>query len=885
VVSFVFTDVEGSTRLFRRIGDRFLDAIAEHNRLIREAVAPWNGVEVKTEGDAFFLAFADPVDAVGACLAAQLALVGAASERHEVKVRMGVHTGPAHVIDDDYVGLAVHEAARVATAGHGGQIVVSAATAAMVAGRVPLGGSLLSLGPHVLKDFPEPQVLHQLCHPDLPERFPPIRTLTARTRALPAPPSALLGRDGERHDIERLLIEGATRLVTLTGPGGVGKTRLAVDVAWDLLHQFSNGVWLIDLAAATTADAALSAIVAAVGAPTDRPPLAALADRFEGGGTLVVLDNLEQLGDDVVLVADVLASSPDLVVLATSRERLRLRGEREVRVDPLPVPATGAALADVAASPAVALFAARALGADPGFAVTDANAAVVGSLCRVLDGMPLALELAAATLRDRALEDVVAGLGTALDLLTEGERDLPPRQRALRSAILWSYDLLDAAVRRALDVLGAFRGTFTADALASVMGVDDASAVVTRLRDASLLVAADGAPGSIARWRLLETIRQFADERLATDPVRSADVRDRHAAVFAGVAAARAPSLIGEGQQQAFDDLDLDHANLLAALDRLAGVGRLRLAVDLGRFWKRRGHWLEGRRQLERAVAEPGATRDGDLAEAYLQLGSLERGLGALAEAEGRFRTGLDLLQGTGERPDVEAVLTTQRCELARQNGDADGASRLADEAIAAAGRTGDDRLLGLALHTGGAVAADAGSLDRAHRLLVAAEAALHRAGDEVARAEALVALGQVEVANRDADHALITLTDAAARAERLGLPALVGTANLVLGGIYSGTDGSAALRHLEAAVTAYENLGDLRQLARCLQQLGIARALHCDDWVADGPAIRADLTEALAIAEEARAADLRAEIEAALAQVDEVLASLSPSSPSSPPR
>ncbi|HZA79980.1 MAG TPA: adenylate/guanylate cyclase domain-containing protein, partial [Actinomycetes bacterium] len=479
-VTFLFTDIEGSTRLLQELGDRYAAVRDEHAAIVRRAVAEAGGVEVSTEGDSFFVAFASPLAAVRAAVAAQQGLAG-----HDwppgppVRVRMGLHTGDGVLGGDNYVGLDVNRAARIAAAAHGGQVIVSGATRALVEHVLPDRVTLRDLGRHRLKDLAAPEHLHDLVVEGLRADFPPPRTLDARRDDLPVQLTSFVGRQEEIAEVRRLL--DRARLVTLSGPGGVGKTRLAVAVAEHLRDRFAAGIVFVPLAAVTRPELALAGIARVVGADLagTHAPLEALAEQLGDDRWLLVLDNLEQVIDVAGDLDELLARCPGVAILATSRTVLGLGAEREYPVAPLPLPAdpAGVPVEALMSAPAVALFVERARAVRPDLALTQRNAWAVVELCRRLEGLPLAIELAAARTRLLDPDAILARLARSLDALGTGAMDLPERQRTLRATVDWSVDLLEEADRSLLEVAAVFVDGWTLQAAAQVAGLDEDQAL------------------------------------------------------------------------------------------------------------------------------------------------------------------------------------------------------------------------------------------------------------------------------------------------------------------------------------------------------------------------------------------------------------------------
>jgi predicted ATPase/class 3 adenylate cyclase len=523
-VTFLFTDIEGSTALWERDRAAMQRAVQCHLAVLRAAIAAHGGVLFKVVGDAVQAAFHTAPQAVAAAVASQRALTGEDSGTvSPVRVRMALHAGEATPDErGDYLAASLNRLARLLSTGHGGQVLTSQAVQQLVRGALPQGVETRSLGEHRLRDLQEPEVVFQIAAPGLLDAFPPLRSLPSHPTNLATPPTRLIGREAELPGVLLLLEEGA-RLVTLTGPGGTGKTRLALEAAAEALASFPGGVWFLDLASVTDPTLLLDQIAGVLGIReyVDRGPLDQMANALAGRRTLLVLDNLEQFRPFDMLgriVADVLGAAPELAILATSRAPLRLGLEREVPVPPLPLPtATETALEALSASPAVALFVTRAAAARPGFVLTPQTAPAVAELCRRLDGLPLAIELAAARVRALGPADILARLGERLDLLADRGPDRPGRQRTLEATIAWSHHLLAADEQAALRRLAVFAG-FDLAAAESVLGsmnptVPDALASLELLVEQSLVRTEEQPDGSL-RYHMLETVRSFARARL-----------------------------------------------------------------------------------------------------------------------------------------------------------------------------------------------------------------------------------------------------------------------------------------------------------------------------------------------------------------------------------
>ncbi|MDX6547581.1 MAG: hypothetical protein QOG33_1131 [Gaiellales bacterium] len=677
-VTFLFTDVEGSTRLLHDLGSEgYATELGRHREVLRDAFARHGGVEVGTAGDAFFVAFPT---ALGAVAAAQEAMADLTEGR--IRVRVGIHTGTPLLVEGDYVGMDVHRAARIAACGHGGQVLVSASTAALVG-----TDDLRDLGEHRLKDLSAPERIYQLGD----DEFGALKTFQSGN--LPVPSTPFLGRDQELAAVLDLLTRQDVRLLTLTGPGGTGKTRLALQAAAERAPAYQHGVWWIPLAPVREPALVLETAAQALGVKD------ALAGDIGDRSMLLLFDNFEQVIDAAGGVADLLASCPNLDLLVTSREPLHLMAEHEYPVPPL------------VREESVDFFVARARALRPDFRADG----TVSEICRRLDDLPLALELAAARVKALSPEQVLARLEQRLPLLTGGARDLPERQRTLRATIEWSYELLAPQEQALFARLAVFQGGSTLEAAEQV--ADAELDILQSLVDKSLL------RHTVDRYWMLETIREYALERLE----QSSDaepLRDRHANFFLQLAESAEPELTGSLQSRWFERLAQEHANLRLALERFPARGEaelaLRLAAALVVFWFVRGYYGEGRVWLDRGLAEPTQDESPALAKALWGAGLL----GTLSDdhdrASGLLIRGLEVARRVGDLSTqarclvVLGLLTFFRDELLE-------ARALFEQSIDAARRAGDLWCLADALGTLGSICPLQGDLD-------AAEAAGHEA-------------------------------------------------------------------------------------------------------------------------------------------------------------
>ncbi|HKG33976.1 MAG TPA: adenylate/guanylate cyclase domain-containing protein, partial [Gemmatimonadales bacterium] len=469
-ITFLFSDIEGSTRLLEELGEGYVALLQEHNRIFREVIREYEGAEVGTEGDSFFVVFRSPLSAVDAAADIQRRLADAPFPA-TVRVRMGLHTGQGHLAGGDYVGIDVHRAARIAAAGHGGQILVSDATRALVEPDLPATFGLLDLGLHRLKDLAHPERLYQLSVEGLPPKFPPLRSLDARPNNLPLQLTRFIGRQRQLAEIKRRILNGA-RLLTLTGPGGTGKTRLAIEVAGETLPAFEDGVWFVDLASVMDPALVISAIAETLGvtAKDGQSLQEVLGSSLRDKAMLVVLDNFEQVVDSGADVERLLHAAPRLRVLVTSRTVLHRYGEQEFPVPPFALPDPGSLpdLASLARYEAIGLFVERAAAVKPDFALTPLNAPSVAEIAIRLDGLPLAIELAASRIKILSPQAIVARLGPGSTVLVSRVPDAPARQRTLRGTIEWSYQLLTGRERQLFEQLSVFQGGATVVAIESI---------------------------------------------------------------------------------------------------------------------------------------------------------------------------------------------------------------------------------------------------------------------------------------------------------------------------------------------------------------------------------------------------------------------------------
>jgi predicted ATPase len=797
-VAFLFTDIEASTRLWETRQEAMADAVQQHVHLLDEVITAQNGVLFKTVGDGVQAAFHTVPHAVSAAIAAQLAL-----QKHDwgdlgpLRVRMALHAGDATPQHGDYLAPVLNRLARLLAAGSGEQILLTD-TARALATPLPVGYTLRDLGLHRLRDLLEAQRVFQVSGAGLPADFPPLKSLDTLPNNLPAQPTALFGRERELASLREILAAAETRLVTLVGPGGTGKTRLALQVAADVLEQYPDGVWWISLASVADPDLVLSTISAALGVreSAGEPLAATLAAHLRSRRMLLLLDNFEQVVAAATVVRDLLDRASLLVVLTTSREPLRLRAEREFHVAPLPVPSTGTRVSveEALASPAVRLFVERAQAVKPAFMLESGNVADVVAICQHLDGLPLAIELAAARVRLLLPSALLARLDRRLAILTGGARDLPARQQTLRAAIAWSYDLLNPAERELFVRCAVFVGGFTFEVLDAVGNAAGGLSLdlldgLDSLVQKSLMRQAEG-PLAESRFTMLETIREFALERLQELPLGEA-LRQAHADAFLALAESVDWNDFGR-QADLLNQLDADHANLRQAIgfyerQGAVGLGQLvRLAAALTDFWRLRGHFAEGRSVLERAIAARGEVPPDDCADAIF-------GAAFMAEAQG------DLERAQALQEEVLALYQASR--------DMDGEARALTEL--------------------GEMARKRGALDTARSRLRAALDVWRRAGDAAGTAGALIGLGFVrqltgDFAGAEQDYQeglrlFETVHDESGEAYTLNHLGLLAMAT---------GDLPKAIERFEASLSRWRSLGNQQMIAADLHNLGEAHHL-----------------------------------------------------------
>jgi predicted ATPase/class 3 adenylate cyclase len=731
-ITLLFTDIEGSTQLLQQLGDRYATVLAESRRLLREAFQQWNGHEVDTQGDAFFIAFARATDALSAAVAGQHALADHPwPDGALVRVRMGLHTGEPSLASEGYVGIDVHHAARIMDAAHGGQILLSQATRDLVEHRLPNGVSLRDMGEHRLKDLQRPSHLFQLVIAGLPADFPPLKTLDICPNNLPVQLTPLIGREKEVDAIGQLIRRDDVRLVSLTGPGGMGKTRLALQAAAELGDQFADGVYFVDLAPISDSTLVIPTIAQALSLweRGSLPLLERLKEELRQKRMLLLLDNFEQVIDAAIEIADLLAACPQLKLVITSRTVLRVRAEREFIVPPLshPDPAQVPDISALSQYEAIALFIQRAQTVRPDFQLTAINAPAVVEIAARLDGLPLAIELAAARMKLLSPEALLARLSQRLQVLTGGARDVAARHQTLRNTIEWSYNLLDTQEQQLFWRLSIFVGGCALEAVEAMYatlgdGAEPVLDTATSLVDKSLLQRREQGSGAESRFVILETIREYGLERLSASGEMEM-VRKAHAAYFLTQVERGDQDLSSSKYEAWLDQMEQEHDNLRAAMQwsleqpEARKEIALRLGGGLRPFWYNRGYLSEGLDFLERALAQSDEVEAAVRARALYAAARLYEVLGEYDRAEPLLIKSLALYRELGDMARIGHSLHLQ-ADIAWRRGNLAMARSQAEESFAIFKQLDDKgAIAGLLLHLG-ALAADQGEYTKALTLL-----------------------------------------------------------------------------------------------------------------------------------------------------------------------
>ena len=861
-VTLLFTDIEGSTRLLQQVGKRYDGILAECRQLLRVAFHQWNGHEVDTQGDAFFVAFARATDAVSAAMEIQRALASHAwPDDLTVRVRMGLHTGEPQLSAEGYVGLDVHHASRIMSAGHGGQVLLSQTTRDLVEHDLPTGVRLQDLGAHRLKDLLHPSHLFQLVIAGLPADFPPLKTLDTHPNNLPIQPTSLIGREKEVAAVQRLLGREDVRLLTLTGPGGIGKTRMALQTAAELSERFTDGVFFVNLAPISNPALVLTTIAQTLDLKEtgDQPLLDQLKIFLHEKQLLLLLDNFEQVVSAAVQVAELLTACPKLKIMVTSREVLHVRWEQEFDVPPLAIPDLKQLPDLVALShyEAVALFISRAQSVKPEFQVTNANAPAVAEICVRLDGLPLAIELAAARIKLFPPQTLLARLGQRLAVLTGGARDVPARHQALRNTIAWSYQLLNAQEQRLFRRLSAFVGGCTVEAIEAVCAALDKSNgaewvldAVASLIDKSLLQRTEQ-EAEEPRLVMLETIRDYGWELLAASGELEAS-RQAHAHYYLELAEEAERELGGVQAAGALERLEREHDNLRAvmewSLERDEMGHRIELALRLGatlqQFWKVRGHWREGRNFLEQALVKSEGIEVPIRVKALLVAAHLASVQGDLDRTKALCEESLALCRELGDTGGI-ALSLSLLWDIAYNRNNMRVAYMLAEEALALFREVGDKEGVAQSLADFAHVLSDQGEYARGIALHEEALALWREAGDMDHTAKSHCCLAEMHFFSQsDPARVHTLLEEGLALSRELGHKEGIAWSLALSGQLALSQGDEARARSLiEESLVLYREMDHPRGIARSLFDLGrVAQSLG------DYTAARALYEESLAI-------------------------------------
>jgi len=795
-VTMLFSDIEGSTRLLSQIGERYASVLRDYHRLLAETAATHGGLLVDTAGDGAFFAYPTATAALQGALSGQRALKEHSwPDDVSVRARMGFHTGEAVNVDQRYVGMDVHRAARITAAGHGGQILLSRTARDLLGSSLPAGVAVRDLGEHRLKDLAEPERLFQAVSADLPSDFPPLRSLDAWPNNLPRQLSSFVGRRAALLEVKKRLASGP--LLTLIGPGGVGKTRLALEVASEYADECPDGAWLIDLAAVDNGMLVSEAMASAL--KVKEEPGFDLTTTIIGHvgrrQLLLILDNCEHVIEGTVeLVGALLQSCARVRILATSQEALDIKGESLYPVPSMALPdADMIPLDEIGEREAVRLFVERAQAVQPDFRLSDANARSVAQICQRLDGIPLAIELAAARIRALPADQILARLDDRFQLLTGGGRTTLPRHRTLVAAVDWSHDLLTDPERALFARLSVFAGSFGLETVEVVCAGDFIASgevldLLTRLIERSLVMKVDVV--GQARYRLLQTLRQYAHERLV-ERGETADLNRRHRDYFASLVDEARPAFFAGPEPTAWvERLSREHDNLSASLawsesDAAGQAAQLRMVAGLWRFWQIRGHLAEGRIYLDQALQRTREEVSDLRAIALTGAGMLAAGQGDYPAASAALEASLAVHRALGDPTSIAAALSNV-ASVATERGDLDRARDLYTESVAYARETGQTRTTAPALLNLADVASRQGHETEAQERYEEAIAGFRAAGDQFGVA---LALGRGAIIN-----------------------------------LRAGDSASARDRHREA-LEIYRGFGDRRGVARTLMHLGdIAR-------------------------------------------------------------
>jgi predicted ATPase/class 3 adenylate cyclase len=831
-VTFLFTDIEGSTKLAQKFPDAWPMIQAQLNTLMQAAMAAHQGYVFRSIGDELGVAFETALNALAAALASQRALYSEDwGEKGPIRVRMGLHTGPATPRADEYEGyLTLAHTKRLMSTACGGQILLSESAEALLRDSLPKDITLRDLGEHRLKGFERGEHIFQVVAQDLPAEFPPLKSLDVSPNNLPVQLTSFIGRSKEKDEVKQLL--SRERLLTLTGPSGSGKTRLALQVAAEMIDSFRDGVFFVALAPITESDLVASTIAQSLGVieSSGRSIMDSLTDHLHNKSLLLLLDNFEQVISAAPLVAELLIAGSELKILITSREGLRISGEREYPVPPLSLPNLKQLppLESLLQYPAVELFIQRAKAVKPGFRITNDTAPAVAEICYRLDGLPLAIELAAARIKLLHPRAMLTRMEHRLEFLTGGGRDLPARQQTLRDAIAWSYELLDENEQKLFRRLSVFVGGCTVEAIEAV-AEDHPSrgSVLDRLAsllDKSLLQEVEGANGE-PRFIMLETLREFGLEQLESSG-EQVSIQRRHADYFLSIAEQTEARLESAGQVEWINRMEQEHGNLRAALEcskTAEGTAEtcLRLASALGLFWEARGYYSEGRKLLAdllltEPIRERSATRARILARAA-ELAYRQSDFSATMSLAGES---LAIYRQVGDRQGIASALI-KLGNAATEIGSYAAASGFLEEALKTWRELADKHGMARALISSGWVALRSGKYGLAKRRLIEALALSRDLGDTRNIAFELSGLGEVALRQKDYLRATQLVEESLALRKQLGNKWGVGVSLGILGWIAMREEKwDRAMARLCESLEVRREIGDQSGSAWCLERL-----------------------------------------------------------------
>jgi predicted ATPase/class 3 adenylate cyclase len=845
-VTFLFTDIEGSTKLWEAHPRHMREALARHNSLLSEAIARNRGYVFKTVGDAFCATFAYPTDAIRAALDGQRSLLTENWPSNLVlKARIALHTGVANFQDGDYLGPPLNRVARLLAAGHGGQTLISQATFDLICDALPEGIELLDMGEHRLKDLTRPEHIFQVLAPGDPWRmppktFPPLKTLDNRPNNLPIERTPLIGREKELAKIEAMLLRSEVGLLTLTGPGGTGKTRLSLQVAAEVADHFKDGVFFINLSPIADHDLMISTVAQTLGLKEAGgvPLLDTLKSYLHDRQMLLVLDNFEQVVEAAPQISTLLSGSPQLKLMATSRVPLRVRGEHEYAVPTLTLPPastqsrTNLPVEELVQYGAIRLFIERARAVKLDFELTDDNASSIVEICRRLDGLPLAIELAAARIRLLAPQAMLARLESRLKLLVGGARDLPARQQTLSAAIDWSYDLLNDGEKQLFRRLAVFQGGRTLEAIELVCSADNSLQIdvldgIESLVSKSLLRQRE-ADGEEQRFLMLETIHEYARQRL-NESGETENLQNEHLSYYLRLAEQAEPELRGPEQGAWLDRLEAEHDNFRVALRWAHETDQhetgLRLAGALWRLWFAHAHLTEGRQHLGTLLAQTAGISPPVRAKALLGAGRLAIIQGDYARARGHYEEALQLFDNLGDKRGRANALIDLGNVAAMEEDHALRRS-LQEEGLALFREVGDKQGIAAALYQLANLASDEGDLDGGRALLAESLSMLRQLKDDRGVAMSLFSLGNIELDQNNQAQAQARYEEALPVFRKLGDKWGVANSLANLGEVACNQEDYATAASLfEESLASFREIGAKRGVADSL--LGLATAVR----------------------------------------------------------